>query len=74
MSVIIASSNIVTNETLECIQLTNIHREPPQGMVKKQKLTKSFFEALVIKFVHNYKLLLFHVYQLHALIYGLHFI
>jgi hypothetical protein len=36
--------------------------------------TKSFFKAFFVKCIHNYKLLLFHVYQLHALIYGLNFI
>jgi hypothetical protein len=38
------------------------------------KTTKSFFWALFIEFFNNYKLLFFHVYQLHALIYGLKFI
>ncbi len=43
-------------------------------MVKEPKIVKSFFWALFINFFHNYKLLLFHVYQLHPLIYGFKFI
>jgi hypothetical protein len=43
-------------------------------MVKELKTTKLFFGVLFIKCFHNHKLLLFHVYQLHTLIYGLNFI
>jgi hypothetical protein len=43
-------------------------------MVKEPKITKSFFWAFFVKYFHNYKLLLFHVYRIHALIYGLKFI
>ncbi len=43
-------------------------------MVNEPKITKSFSWALYFKCFHNYELLIFHVYQLHALIYGLKFI
>jgi hypothetical protein len=42
--------------------------------LRNQKQPKSFFWALFVKYFHNYKLLFFHVYRLHALIYGLKFI
>jgi hypothetical protein len=42
--------------------------------LKEPKTTKSFFWALFVKCFHIYKLLLFHVYHFHALIYGLKFI
>jgi hypothetical protein len=42
-------------------------------MVKDPKMAKSFSRAFYIKCFHNYELF-FHVYQLHALIYGLKFI
>ncbi len=48
--------------------------KPPQGMAKEPKTTKSFFGALFVKCFHYDKLLFFHVYQLHTLIYGLKFI
>jgi len=51
------------------------HKEPPQGMVKEQKMDKSFSWAFSLNFFHNYNLFFFaHVYLLHALIYGLKFI
>jgi hypothetical protein len=40
-------------------------------LLDKPKVTKSFSWALSLKCFHNYKLLFFHVYLLHALIYGL---
>jgi hypothetical protein len=36
-------------------------------MAKELKIAKSFFWILFIKCIHNYKLLFFHVYQLHVL-------
>jgi hypothetical protein len=43
-------------------------------MVKELKTAKSFSWAFYFKCFYNYTLLFFHVYQLHALIYGLKFI
>jgi len=43
-------------------------------MVKEAKMHKSFSWAIYFKCFHNYKFLFVHVYQLHALIYGLNFI
>jgi hypothetical protein len=50
------------------------HYKSLQGMKKEQKRTKSFSWAFYFKCVHNYKLFFPHVYQCHALIYGLKFI
>jgi hypothetical protein len=47
------------------------HKEPPRKMVEESKTAKSFSWALFVKCFHNYKILFFHVYQFHALIYGL---
>jgi hypothetical protein len=38
--------------------------------LKHKKTTKSIFYVFFVKCFHNYKLLFFHVYQFHVIIYG----
>ncbi len=47
------------------------HYKPPRRMVQEPKITKSFSQAFYFKCFHKYNFFFFHVYHLHALIYGL---
>jgi len=42
--------------------------------LRNKKQPNHFFQALFVKCFHNYKLLFFHVYHLHVLVYDLKFI